>query len=173
MDYNQAQDIVRKASAGENILPTMLVAAGNTLYRDGRGSHVCYQNDNFYVAVMCGLDERRLRFAAAQALNNGLIGYWEWKTHAGWDMQIALQKLEISDDSIPDISTNRAINYDELRPTLCQKLAEKFQLPWIGAHPKIEPHAGDKQLRRDLQHWWREGISPGKRFAAFYYGDIH
>ncbi len=152
MDYNQAQDIVRKASAGENISAAILIAAGNTLYQDSRGSHVCYQNDNFYVAVMCGLDERRLRFAAAQALNNGLIGYWEWITHAGRDMQIALQKLEISDYSIPDISTNRPVDYSKLRHALCQKLAEKFQLPWIDAKTKVEPHAGDKQLRLDLQY---------------------
>lgn len=167
MRYEKNRRIIRAATSGEDVSPEELVKAGNALFASNRGSHVCYQNDNFYVAAICGLDERRLRFAAAQALNNGLIGYWEWKTHAGWDMQIALQKLEISDYSIPDISTNRLIDYDELRPTLCQKLTEKFQLPWRGIKTEVEPHAGDKLLKSDLRQWWRGGVSPGKRFVAF------
>jgi len=167
MRYEKNRRIICAATSGEDVSPEELTKAGNALFAFNRGSHVCYQNDNFYVAAICGLDERRLRFAAAQALNNALIGYWEWQTHAGWHMQVALKKLEISDSSIPDISTNRFIDYCELRPSLCLMLAEKFQLPWRAINTDVESHAGDVQLKTDLRKWWRGSVSPGKRFVAF------
>lgn len=167
MGQEQKRRIVQAAIAGENISPDTLQRAGRYLFCIGKRSHVAYQNSNFYVAVMCSLDERRLRFAAAQALNNGLIGFWEWQTCDGWHMQVALQKLGISDSTIPEIASNKLHDYGKLNTRLCMLLAEKFQLPWGEVESNREPHHGDVLLRSDLKSWWRRRPFPDQRFVAF------
>ncbi len=169
MNYEQARQVVLEASVGNAAVAELLKKAGEVFCADnGKYSHVCYQNDRFFVAVMCGLEERRLRFYAAQALNNGIIGYWEWCTHAGWHMHVALNKLGIPYDMMPQIKRDTSsFEYSRLPHALCLRLSEKFQLPWKVANHAYEPHAQDEQLKKDILDWWEgEGMS-NKEFVLF------
>ena len=87
--------------------------------------HQCYWNDRFVAAVMCGMSEEHQRRAARIAVQNGITGYWEWKTHYGFDTSKVLTYLGI----IPfDYSPILKWDYSFLPRSLCSSLSDKFNL---------------------------------------------
>lgn len=94
----------------------------------GEHQHQCYWNDRFAAAIMCGMDEHAQRVAAWAAVSNGLIGYWEWMSHAGFDMVAVLKHLGIVPPEYDPGMENRG-RYVPLPDELCKALIEKFKLP--------------------------------------------
>jgi hypothetical protein len=108
--------------------PVTLLSAQYVWNRMGEHQHQCYWNDRFVAAVMCGMDEQSQRIAAWAAVSNGLMGYWEWKTHCGFDMGAVLKHLGViaaTYNTTPD--ANR--NYCTLPDEVCKALIVKFRLP--------------------------------------------
>jgi hypothetical protein len=98
----------------------------------GERQHQCYWNDRFVTAVMCGMDEQSQRVAAWSAVSNGLIGYWEWRTHYGFDTAAALKHLDlVRKDFDPDDlrPPGRFPDYNYLAAGFPRALVEKFKLP--------------------------------------------
>ena len=75
---------------------------------------------------MCGLPYSKQRQAAWCAVSNGLNGYWEWKTHGGYDMANVLKYLGIAssefDDTVPAI-------YSIINWQIAERIVEHFKLP--------------------------------------------
>lgn len=98
-----------------------------------RPDHQCYRNDSFALAVLCELDFSSQRTAARWALDNARISYWEWTTHAEYDMADALKKLGIvpKDFKAPP----KPHGYSDLDDKIVKKLMEYYELTEVGFQP--------------------------------------
>ncbi len=94
--YLHARELINAKIRGE--LPESeepaLILAAEFAY-DYRPDHQCYWNDSFCVAVMCDLTWEKQQQAAWCAVCNGLNDYWEWHTHAGYEMAKVLRHIGI------------------------------------------------------------------------------
>ncbi|HLP43888.1 MAG TPA: hypothetical protein VK145_01260 [Candidatus Nanoarchaeia archaeon] len=77
--------------------------------------------------MMCGLGLSRMRQAAWFLVSNGIMGYFEWKTHAGYDMSKALERLGIDTSKLD--KTRDSTGYSKLSPDICRVLVAMFNLP--------------------------------------------
>ena len=98
--------------------------------------HQCYWNNRFCIAIMCELDDYSQRVAAWCAVSNGLNGYWEWRTHSGYDMAAVLKYLGVVADDFIALKTHDETHdethggmYCTLTNGIAAKLVEKFRLP--------------------------------------------
>ena len=75
-----------------------VILAGLWGYYDGLlpSAHQCYWNDRFCVAVMCGLPLEFKRTSAHALCRNGRAGYFEWCTHAKYDVKKVFEHLGIN-----------------------------------------------------------------------------
>lgn len=92
-----------------------------------QAAHQCYWNNRFVLAVMCGLGLWKMRQSAWYVVSNGIMGYFEWKTHAGYDMAKVLERLGIDTSTLD--KTCDGVGYCKLAPSVCKVLIETFDLP--------------------------------------------
>ncbi len=96
---------------------------------DHQAEHHCYWNNRFVLAVVCGLELHSLRLAAWCLVSNGVNGYFEWKTHSGYDMTVAFDTLGIDTSRVVKKEGTGSGIYCELDGAMCGILADMFNLP--------------------------------------------
>jgi hypothetical protein len=113
------------AEPGVHLGDPRTLSSAQRVFDDRRG-HQCYWNDRFCAAVICGMDERFQRLAAWCTVSNGLNGYWEPRTHFGFDGVAVLKYL-----GIVEAENYHEVNsmYANLPLSVCRALVEKFRLP--------------------------------------------
>ncbi len=118
-----------------------LVSAAASGWED-RPGHQCYWNDRFCVATMCQLSFHRQQLAAWCLVSNGIVGYWEWRTHAGYLMEDVLSSLalinlnRIDSDQRTEEEKQMGLRRQMFHPgysrapdVLLKKIALRFDLP--------------------------------------------
>jgi hypothetical protein len=65
-------------------------------YENGFAAHQCYWNDRFCIAVACNMPLRYKQEAAEAIVGNGRSGYFEWRTHYGYNMVRVFKQLGIA-----------------------------------------------------------------------------
>lgn len=115
--------------------------------------HQCYWNNRFCIAATCRLSEKKQREAAWCLVVNGLNGYWEWFTHAGYqthDVLFYLRITALKEKTHPLHMHSIGVSWDSIRPgyssphrELLAQIVKHFKLPttrlWEG---RVEPKDG-------------------------------
>ncbi|MFH0869200.1 MAG: hypothetical protein V1839_03160 [archaeon] len=95
--------------------------------------HQSYWNDRFYIAVKFGIDEERQKMAVANSvIANGRIGYFEKRTHEGFDNEKLLNEM-LKDQGItvelePIVFFGTQLRYSRLDEEIIRAVAEKFKI---------------------------------------------
>ncbi|GEM_PF-2689568 len=96
---------------------------------ENQAAHQCYWNNRFFLAVKFDLPEEMQRTAAWKAITNGLNGYWEWRTHSGYDLVQAMQEIGIT-EGVPEKAANVPDHlYIPVEKDVLAQIARKFNLP--------------------------------------------
>jgi hypothetical protein len=99
--------------------------AAHWLY-EHNAAHQCYWNDRFCAAVACNLPQSYQTQAAWCLVSNGLRGYFEWRTHAGYDMTSILKRLGID---VPESEGPFGDGYYSPSEDILAAIAKLFNLP--------------------------------------------
>jgi hypothetical protein len=96
-------------------------------YEKGFPPHTCYWNDRFYIAVKADLPENYRNLAAHKSMQNGINGYFETRTHFGFDMIKLLEDLGFEEPQIKIKEKN--IIYYSLESEVIKFIQDKFKCP--------------------------------------------
>ncbi len=91
--------------------------------------HQCYWNNRFFLAIKFDLPEKMQRQAAWMAVLNGLNGYWEWKTHSGYDLVQALHAIGVTEGVPEKLADVPHHLYVPVERVVLAGIAKKFNLP--------------------------------------------
>ena len=94
-------------------------------YRD-QPAHRCYWNNRFFLAIKFDLPAKKKRESAELAVENGHDGYWEWRTHSGYDMVRLLREVGIIEGVPVSLDEVLAHQYVSGDPTVMRQIEEKY-----------------------------------------------
>jgi len=115
------------------------------VYEEGLPTHQCYWNDRLYIAIRFGLDEEHQRKAVVNSVvANGRSGYFEQRTHFGFDNRRLLQEQGVPTEFLPAMHGG-ALDYQDLDERVIRTVAEKFGIN-LGNREDLE------RLQEDFYH---------------------
>jgi hypothetical protein len=88
-----------------------------------RPPHTCYRNDSFCIAHLFGLSDEKKAESAAWVIENGIGGYYETITHAGFELSELLHVL----GAMPEPVIARS--YSALRDDRIRRMATVLGVP--------------------------------------------
>jgi hypothetical protein len=81
---------------------------------DHRSAHSCYRNDSFCLAQLFDLDDQRKKESRLWVIENGLAGYYEAITHAGFNMNSVLFGMGV-EAHLPEGHNYHQLQQDQIR----------------------------------------------------------